>query len=88
MAARWYRYGMRTTVDSGGRVVVPKAIRDRLALQAGSEVEMIEVDGSIIVTPVTEQVPVLEEAGILVIAPSGQPLSADQVRALRDATRR
>ncbi|MBV9013548.1 MAG: AbrB/MazE/SpoVT family DNA-binding domain-containing protein [Pseudonocardiales bacterium] len=79
---------MRTTVDAGGRVVVPKAIRDRLALHTGSEVEVIESDGSVVVTPVTERVPMAEEAGILVIAPTGQPLTADQVRALRDATRR
>jgi AbrB family looped-hinge helix DNA binding protein len=79
---------MRTTVDAGGRVVVPKAIRDRLALQTGSEVEVVESDGSVVVTPVTTRVPMAEEAGILVIAPSGQPLTAEQVRALRDATHR
>jgi hypothetical protein len=49
---------------------------------------VIETDGSVLVTPVAERMPVIEEAGILVIAPSGQPLTADQVRALRDATRR
>jgi AbrB family looped-hinge helix DNA binding protein len=75
-------------MDSGGRLVVPKAIRDRLSLQPGSEVEVIESDGSVLVTPVTERMSMVEDAGILVIAPSGQPLTADQVRALRDADRR
>ena len=88
MAFRWYFDGMHTTVDAGGRVVVPKAIRDRLALHAGSEVDVVESDGAVVMTPVTERMPSAEEAGILVIAPSGQPLTADQVRALRDATHR
>lgn len=79
---------MRTTIDAGGRVVVPKAIRDRLSLHAGSEVEVIETDGAVIVTPVVERVSMVDGAGILVIAPSGRPLSAEQVRALRDAARR
>jgi AbrB family looped-hinge helix DNA binding protein len=37
--------GMRTTIDSGGRVVIPKKMRDYLGLVAGSEVE-IEFDGA------------------------------------------
>ncbi len=57
-------------------------------MHPGTEVEVVEIDGSIVVTPVTERMPMAEEAGILVIASSGQPLTADQVRALRDATRR
>ena len=36
---------MRTTIDGGGRIVVPKRMRDFLGLVAGSEVE-IELDGS------------------------------------------
>ncbi|MGH3718542.1 MAG: hypothetical protein ACRDRI_06800 [Pseudonocardiaceae bacterium] len=84
MAFRGHFDGTHTTVDAGGRFV-PKAIRDRLALHTGSEVEG---DGAVNMTPVTERMPGAEEAGILVIAPGGQPLTADQVRALRDVTRR
>ena len=42
---------MRTTIDAGGRVVVPKAIRDRLGLRPGSEVEVTERDGAVEITP-------------------------------------
>ena len=31
---------MRTTIDSGGRIVIPKAIRDALSLRADSEVDV------------------------------------------------
>jgi AbrB family looped-hinge helix DNA binding protein len=36
---------MRTTIDSGGRVVVPKAMRDAMGLVAGSEVDISFVGG-------------------------------------------
>lgn len=35
---------MRTTIDSAGRIVVPKKLRDRLGLTGGTEV-VIEEDG-------------------------------------------
>lgn len=38
---------MRTTIDSAGRIVVPKAIREELALYGGLEVEVTAVDGRI-----------------------------------------
>ncbi len=38
---------MRTTIDSAGRIVVPKAIREELALYGGQEVDLAAVDGRI-----------------------------------------
>jgi AbrB family looped-hinge helix DNA binding protein len=38
---------MRTTIDSAGRIVVPKAIREELALYGGEELELTAVDGRI-----------------------------------------
>lgn len=43
---------MRTTIDRAGRIVVPKPIRDRLQLLGGGEVEVVERDGVIEITPV------------------------------------
>jgi AbrB family looped-hinge helix DNA binding protein len=38
---------MRTTIDKAGRIVVPKAMRDELGLNGGTEVEISLVDGHI-----------------------------------------
>lgn len=42
--SRGILYGMRTTIDNAGRVVVPKELRDALNLLGGDEVE-IALDG-------------------------------------------
>lgn len=34
--------GMRVKIDKAGRVVVPKAIRDRLGLRPDTEIELVE----------------------------------------------
>jgi len=38
-------------VDSKGRVVLPKSVRDRLGLDPGTEVEVVEEDGKVVVKP-------------------------------------
>jgi AbrB family looped-hinge helix DNA binding protein len=77
---------MRTTMDRAGRLVIPKALRDRLGLQAG-EVE-ITVEGAVIVVePIFDDV--LEQRdGRLVIPTSNSPISDELVRELRDADQR
>ncbi len=83
---------MQTTIDSGGRIVVPKKVRDFLGLVAGSQVE-IELDGTGagfrvgVLTPKTE----LDEVdGVLVARSTGRQLDwteadlRDFVDAVRD----
>lgn len=41
---------MRTTIDATGRVVIPKAIRERLGLRGGEEIEVDESGGLIEIT--------------------------------------
>lgn len=36
---------MRTTIDSAGRIVVPKSLREELGLSAGQELELRAADG-------------------------------------------
>ena len=38
---------MRTTIDKGGRIVIPAAMRDRAGLSAGTEVEITQEDTTI-----------------------------------------
>ena len=72
---------MRTTIDGGGRIVVPKSIRDELGLAPGNEVD-IEFDGyAVRVVPVTPPEPlIVDEQGFLVISPDDHnPVTDDDI---------
>ena len=76
---------MRTTIDSAGRLVIPKSIRDRIGLRAGSVEVEIEIDGAgIRIEPVTAD-DFEEVDGWLVIPSSGGEVTAADIQALRDA---
>lgn len=77
---------MRTTIDKAGRIVIPRALRERVGLVAG-EVEVVQDGAGIRIEPVAAGT-LVEEAGRLVIAPSGGAVSDDDVRKLRDAEQR
>lgn len=51
---------MRTTIDGAGRLVVPKAIRDRLLPGGRGEVDVEERDGIIEVRPVSPAIRVVD----------------------------
>ena len=74
---------MRTTIDKAGRLVVPKALRDRLGLHPG-EVE-ITVDGaSLRIEPVFND-SLVEKGGRLVIPSYNATITDEFVRGLRGA---
>ncbi len=77
---------MRATIDKAGRLVIPKSLRDRLGFRPG-EVE-VTADGSGLRVEVVVAEDLEEVRGRLVIPASGEPLSAEQVRSLRDADQR
>jgi len=77
---------MKTTIDKAGRVVIPKALRDRLGLQPG-EVEITADGAALRVEPVAGEL-LVERDGRLVIPSSDSRLSEDLVRDLRDADQR
>ncbi len=82
---------MRTTIDSAGRVVIPKQIRAAAALEPGQEIEITERDGRIEIEPVMGAMALVEREGFLaaeVADDSGAPLTAEQVRGLLERTRR
>ena len=77
---------MRATIDSAGRLVIPKAIRDRLGLVPG-DVDIV-IDGSDVrIRPIADDAVVTDD-GWLVVRTSGATLTDDDVRALRDADQR
>ncbi len=77
---------MRTTIDKAGRVVIPKALRDRLGLVPG-EVELTE-DGTALRIEAVAGGGLVDRAGRLVIPACGVTLDDDAVRELRDAGQR
>ena len=77
---------MKTTIDKAGRLVIPKALRDRLGLQPG-EVEVIADGAALRVEPLSGET-LVDRDGRLVIPSSGSVLTEDLVRELRDADQR
>ncbi len=71
---------MNTAIDGAGRVVVPKAIRDKLGLRGGTRLEITERDGVIELHPLALEVD-------LVDTPEGPvAVSRSEVPKLDDAT--
>lgn len=77
---------MKGTIDQAGRVVIPKALRDRLGLGPG-EVRLIAEGTGVRVEPLAHE-DVAEEHGRQVIPRSGTRIDDDLVRDLRDADQR
>jgi AbrB family looped-hinge helix DNA binding protein len=81
---------MQTTIDGAGRIVIPKAIRTRLGLEAGEVVEIRERDGLLEISPVAAAMSLRRRAGALVAVPASDlpPLTDAIVRATLEGTRR
>jgi AbrB family looped-hinge helix DNA binding protein len=72
---------MQTTIDRAGRLVVPKELRDRLGIGAGSRVEITE-DGAGLRVELIASDPVIEVDGYLLID-GPVTLTDDDLRELR-----
>jgi AbrB family looped-hinge helix DNA binding protein len=77
---------MRSTIDKAGRLVIPKALRDRLGLVSG-EVDVTPDGAGLHIEPVADD-RLDDEDGLLVIPAAGATVSDDLVRTLRDASQR
>ena len=77
----------RLTIDSAGRVVIPKPLRDELDLGPGDALELESAGDSITLRPVRAVVPLTKEKGVWVFR-TGQPLTAgvtdDILRQIRE----
>lgn len=81
---------MKTTIDAAGRVVVPKALRDRLGLAGGRALEIREREGRIEIEAVATPMSLEPRDGGPVAVPGEElpPLTDDIVRATLERTRR
>lgn len=77
---------MQTTIDSAGRLVVPKGLRDEIGLRPGP-VE-VRVEGTRIVIEPPHGDSLVERDGLLVIPASGAEVSDATVRDLLEQGRR
>lgn len=81
---------MRSTIDSAGRVVIPKPIRDRLGLMPGGTIEVREREGRVEIeaapTPMHLE---RREYGMVAVADEElPPLTDDEVRDTLERVRR
>lgn len=77
---------MRTTIDSAGRIIIPKRLRDDLGFRPGP-VDIV-ADGSGLRIEPAHGDAVEERSGRLVIPASGALIDDELITALRDADRR
>jgi AbrB family looped-hinge helix DNA binding protein len=81
---------MRTAIDSAGRVVIPKALRQALGLSAGQPLEIVERDGRLEIMPAPTPMKLVDEGdGVVAVADGDMPvLTADMVRDTLERIRR
>jgi AbrB family looped-hinge helix DNA binding protein len=65
----------RLTIDRGGRIVIPKTVREELHLEPGDSLELESAGEQITLRPVRGTAPLKKEHGVWVFH-SGQSLSA------------
>lgn len=81
---------MKSTIDSAGRIVVPKALRDRLGLARGHVIDIREREGRLEIEPTPTPMTLVKKRGGRVAVPSGKlpPLTDEIVRETLEQTRR
>ena len=78
---------MEATIDSVGRIVVPKPLRDAIGLVPGSTVDISQYGAGLQLVPVGRTARLVEESGVLV-ATGETTIDDDVVFGLIDSGRR
>jgi AbrB family looped-hinge helix DNA binding protein len=65
----WHNQVVRVELDRFGRILIPKSLRDRIGLDAGSKLEIRETEeGNVLLQPVEEsQLLTRDESGLLIL---------------------
>jgi AbrB family looped-hinge helix DNA binding protein len=80
---------MKTTIDSAGRIVIPRDIRNATGMHAGAVVEVVERDGIVSIEPAAAVVKIVKRGRLRVAVPEGdrQMLREEDVKAVREELR-
>jgi AbrB family looped-hinge helix DNA binding protein len=78
---------VRATIDSGGRVLVPKALRDAMGLRPGTVVDISRYGAGLQLIPAGRTARIVDERGVRV-ATGDTEIGDEEVFALIDAGRR
>jgi AbrB family looped-hinge helix DNA binding protein len=78
---------MQVTIDSAGRIVVPKPLREELGLSPETTMEIEVVDGHLEISTTFQPAVVAEGPNGPVVAPTGTAISERDVRRLLEAAR-
>lgn len=81
---------MRTAIDSAGRVVIPKPLRDALGLTSGQPLDVVERNGRLEIAPVPTPMRLVDTGeGVVAVADAEMPeLTEEMVRDTLEKTRR
>ncbi len=75
------------TLDKAGRVVIPKALRDALQLEAGDTLELESEGERMTLRPVRAGSAVRKEKGVWVFRRGGPPISVESANRVLDELR-
>ena len=74
---------MTLKIDKAGRVVLPKPVRDRFGLRAGSDLEVQEIAEGVVLKPVSKR-PSLVRSGRFLVHTGRLPQGFDVLKAIDD----
>ncbi len=79
-----YYLGMKTRVTERGQITIPKAVRERLGIRPGQELEVREQDGAIVAFKAQTVDPLTAVTGIIEVEGSTDDL-IEEIRGQADA---
>ena len=88
MGSNWYPAPMQVTIDSGGRIFLPKSLRDSLGLLPGTKADISPYGNGLQVTPGGRTARLEADADGRLVARSHTVVTDDMMHALMDAGRR